>query len=335
MMSKARPETSLAMRARGKLGDYLALARFDHMTKHVFILPGIALAWVLRSEEIAIKPETVVLGLLSAVCIASANYVINEWLDREFDAHHPVKSQRTAVAKTLVPSLVYLEYIGFAAFGLALAAFASKLLLAAAAAFALAGVAYNVRPLRLKDHAYVDVISESINNPIRLTIGWAIADPTTLPPSSLFIAYWMGGAFLMAAKRLSEYREIAAGPGLELLHRYRRSFRGYTEERLTVSCFLYAILSTFFIAVFLVKYRIEFVLAMPAIAILFAYYLSLSLASDSVAQKPERLFKERRLMAIAAGSASLLVILAVIDIPALDQLSTPHYIRVGGADGGP
>jgi hypothetical protein len=36
------------------------------------------------------------------------------------------------------------------------------------------GIFYNVRPMRTKDRAYLDVISESINNPLRLMIGWAI-----------------------------------------------------------------------------------------------------------------------------------------------------------------
>src|SRR3546814_3082293 len=33
---------------RGGWRDYLAIARFDHTTKHVFIIPGIILAYALR-----------------------------------------------------------------------------------------------------------------------------------------------------------------------------------------------------------------------------------------------------------------------------------------------
>ncbi|WP_246661419.1 MULTISPECIES: hypothetical protein [Rhizobium] len=41
---------------------------------------------------------------------------------------------------------------------------------------------------------HVDVISESINNPIRLVIGWSMIDPTSLPPGSIILAYWFGSA---------------------------------------------------------------------------------------------------------------------------------------------
>src|SRR6202030_1327471 len=124
---------------------------------------------------------------------------------------------------------VLLEWIALIAAGLACAFTASKPMLLAGSVFALQGLIYNVPPIRTKDKAYLDVVSESINNPLRLMIGWAMVDPTTLPPASVILTFWAGGAFLMAAKRLSEFREITAEHGRALLERYRASFAGYTE----------------------------------------------------------------------------------------------------------
>jgi hypothetical protein len=55
-----------------------------------------------------------------------------------------------------------------------------------------------------------------------------------LPPASALLAYWMGGALLMAIKRYSEYRGIG-DPARAAL--YRRSFARYTPRtRLHVLC---------------------------------------------------------------------------------------------------
>src|SRR3546814_7026015 len=80
----------------------------------------------------------------------------------------------------------------------------------------------------------------------------------------------------MGAKRLSEYRDISTEAGMQMLHRYRRSFSAYTAESLTVCCLLYAILSAFFIAIFLIKYRLEYIVALPFIGCFFALYFCCS-----------------------------------------------------------
>jgi len=200
--------------------------------------------------------------------------------------------------------------------------------IAIAAIFGLQGIVYNVQPLRSKDIPYFDVISESINNPIRLTLGWAMIDPTTLPPSSLLLGYWTAGAFLMAAKRLSEYRDISSRSGVDMLQRYRRSFRYYTAESLTVSCFLYAMMSAFFIAVFLTRYRLEYIVALPFIAILFASYLWLSMLKESIAQRPERMFRSKRLVAALSLAIIAILVTSFVDLPFLNQVLEPGFIPV-------
>jgi 4-hydroxybenzoate polyprenyltransferase len=306
--------------------DYVAIARLDHATKHVFILPGVVLAYLLKGVHSPNVTWSIFAGLLAAVSIASANYVINEYLDREFDRHHPAKSKRAAVQRELRPGLIVAEWAMLATIGLAAASSVSSVMLFVAIVFAAQGVVYNVRPLRSKDIPYFDVISESINNPLRLMIGWAMIDPWTLPPGSIILAYWCGGAFLMSAKRLSEYREIVATYGKDTLVRYRRSFAGYTEVSLTVSTFVWSLFSVAMLAIFLIKYRIEYVILLPVVSLLFGQYLSMSMLPNSTAQKPENLFAERGLMVTTASLSALFLLLSLVDLPILEPLTSQKYI---------
>jgi 4-hydroxybenzoate polyprenyltransferase len=307
--------------------DYVAIARPDHWIKHVFILPGIALAFLL-GEDPSFQPLLIIAGLVSAALISSANYVVNEWLDATFDAHHPMKSKRPAVSKTMSRNVVVIEYLLLAAIGLGVAYMASMPLFVIAVLFMVSGWTYNISPIRTKDKAYLDVASEAINNPIRLAIGWAMVDALTIPPSSLLLAYWAGGAFLMSTKRLAEYRTVSASHGVGVLHLYRKSFQQYTERKLLLQSFGYAQIACFFLAVFLVKYRIEYILSFPLFALLFTVYLRLGLKQGSTAQTPERLFKETGMLLVVGALVIALIILTLVDIPALEFLSDPHIIRL-------
>jgi 4-hydroxybenzoate polyprenyltransferase len=179
------------------------------------------------------------------------------------------------------------------------------------------GMIYNIPPVRSKDWPYVDVLTESVNNPIRLLLGWFAVTEIEFPPVSMLIAYWMIGAFLMATKRFSEYRSIGdpvrAG-------QYRRSFRYYDEQKLLTSMVFYVTTFALFLGVFIVRYHLELILSFPLIAGFLCYYLSLAFQQNSAVQSPERLYKERGLMIYMFLCILVFFGLMFVDIPALYDL---------------
>lgn len=316
-------------RVNGTWVHYLSIARPDHWVKHVFILPGIVLAFAL-APTLAIGEIFLncALGFAAACLIASANYVINEWLDAEDDRNHPEKLTRPSAAGLVQARYVYIEYVLLLVVGMALALKVNFVFAVVAVAFVVSGVTYNVQPFRTKDRVYLDVISEAINNPIRLVMGWTMVSSNTVPPLGLIIAYWAGGAFLMAAKRLSEFRFIIQERGEEAPGLYRRSFKFYSVESLTISCFSYALASAFGIAVFLIKYRAEFIFVFPVIIVLFGYYLHLGFQPASVAQKPEHLHRDWRLMAIVGVLVATATACTFIDLPLIERVIQSRFVTL-------
>lgn len=293
---------------------YLKLARPDYWVKNAFMLLGVVLAWFYYPRPVDLAwAASVAWALLAVSVLASSNYVLNEILDAAGDRHHPFKRRRPLAAGAISAGGAWIEYVLLAAVGLAMAWAVNRAFLAAGAALLGMGLVYNVPPLRTKQVAYLDVLSESLNNPLRLLLGWFTVSQAELPPLSLLAAYWMAGAFFMASKRLAEFRLL----GPEQAAAYRRSFRRYSEESLLVSMFFYATAAALLLGVFIIRYHLELILGAPLLAGLFAYYLHVALKPASAAQAPERLWSEPGLMLYLALCLVVFLGLMLVHIPAL------------------
>jgi len=314
-----------------RLRPYIQIARFDHWFKNVFMLPGIVVAIYARPDLLSLSTILhLVIALLAAGMVASSNYVLNELLDARFDALHPVKKKRPIPSGLVNKPLAVLQWLLFACIGLALSLTLGRNFFLVALSLWIMGCVYNVPPVRSKDKPYFDVLSESVNNPLRLLLGWYATGITVLPPVSLALAYWMVGAFFMAVKRFAEYRRIndpAISAG------YRQSFAYYNEERLLTSIIYYAVAFGLFFGIFLIRYRMELILSIPLIAGFIAWYIHLGFLENSPTQYPEHLYRQRGFFIYCIICATIMTALLFIPIPRLHgffQPTIPHQlVRTG------
>lgn len=305
-------------RAQSAIWPYVQIARVDHWFKNAFMLLGVVLA-LFYEPSLASWSSLMPLGIavLSTCLVASSNYVLNELLDGPRDSLHPDKRYRPVPSGRIRPALAYVEWLALAAAGFALALSLNKYFFGSALALWIMGVAYNVPPLRTKEWPYLDVLSESVNNPIRLFLGWFALVTLRVPPVSLAIAYWMLGAFFMGMKRFAEYRHIGDP---RVAAAYRRSFEFYTEERLLVSLFFYATTCALFAGIFIVRYHLELILFTPIGAGIFAYYLHIGLLPNSPVQNPEKLYRQRGFFAYMLFATLVFIVLMFTSIPGLYDL---------------
>lgn len=302
--------------------NYIAIARPDNWFKNLFVLPGTILGLILSSSYSFVIADLIyiTIGIFSICLITSANYTLNEYLDADFDKIHPTKKNRPAALGLINFKLACLQYIFLSVVGLFISYFLSYNFFIWNLALLVMGIIYNVKPFRSKEKVYIDVLSESINNPIRFMLGWHLVILETFPPISIIVGYWMGGAFLMSVKRLSEFRTIK---NVNLLTKYRHSFKYYNEENLLISSLVYALSSSAAVTVFLLKYKIEFVLCLPLYVIIFAWYMKIGLQQNSVAQTPEKLYKKYGFITFVFFTCLITLIMVFINIPLLEHLIIP------------
>jgi decaprenyl-phosphate phosphoribosyltransferase len=272
-----------------RISAHIAIARLDHSIKNLFVLPGIIVPisiepWLLTRGLIG----KLVLAFISLTLVACSNYVINEVLDAPFDRLHPTKKNRAAARGHVNTTAAYIQWIVMMLVGVAIGLKVSEKFALTAAFLWVMGCFYNIPPARTKDVPYLDVLTESINNPIRMLLGWYAVTSTLVPPVSLLISYWMIGCYFMALKRFSEFNEIG---DKTLAGSYRASFK--------------------------------LILAFPLVAWTMAVYFKLAFKPESSVQNPEKLYREPMLMTAFASTAVVMGLLLFVRIPLLETFFMP------------
>ncbi|MDQ6673844.1 MAG: UbiA prenyltransferase family protein [Chloroflexota bacterium] len=321
MASPVVPQTLGHVRARPTLRGHVQIARIDHWLKNVFVVPGVVAA--IGTDPTHVSGglwSSIVVGLFATCLVASSNYVLNEVLDAPTDRFHPVKHTRPVPCGLVSIPLAYVQWIALMVVGVGLGLTVSVPLASTLFVLWIMGCLYNIPPIRSKDVPYIDVLSEAINNPLRMLAGWFIVSTASVAPASLLLSYWMVGCYFMAIKRYAEYREI--GDSVRATA-YRKSLAYYSLDRLMISIMFYGSAAMLFLGAFIMRYRLELILAFPLVALVMAIYLALAFKEHSAAQHPEGLYREPVLMAAVIACAVVMGILMLVDIPVMQTLFAP------------
>src|SRR5690349_6950172 len=95
-----------------RLRAHVAIARPDHISKNVFVIPGVVIPLSLQNGDI--PPHLVfhlIAGFLAVCLVACSNFVINENLDAPYDRFHHVKSKRRVPEGRVNIPLAYAKWL--------------------------------------------------------------------------------------------------------------------------------------------------------------------------------------------------------------------------------
>ncbi len=274
------------------MNAYLRGLRLERWPRSLAIALGSAAYFFLHRGALADVPPATIAGRLVPAflvtwIISTANYVVNEIVDAPFDAHHPVKRLRPLVQREIEPRPFALMGAGLTAVGLGGAwLLFSRPFFFSVLALLVAGFIYNVKPVRTKDIPFLDAISESANNPIRLLIGWyAFAPAARWPPLSLLVGWWAFGNFLMTAKRLSEFRLLR-----EKAADYRLSHKRYTKRELLLGMIVSALFTLASVLYGALELRLSALLYLiPILALYLGLFFRKTLEEKEIMEEPESL----------------------------------------------
>ena len=298
-----------------RLRMYLRVARLDHWFKNLYVFTGSVSILIYPEEAIGsvlLIVRQLLLAFILACLASSANYMINEIIDGPRDLLHPVKKYRPVPSGLVSSKKLWIMAGVFATVSLAGAIILMSIHFVVTLLFFLiiGGIVYNVPPIRTKDIVYLDVLSESINGPIRLFLGWFALTTQNYPPLLLTLACWFFPAFLMTSKRYVELLFIGDSGKAAA---YRTSFKHYTEKILLRTMVVYIILtvSIFLIFIFMcAKYQL-FIL-IPFFIIFIFWFFHLVKKRGRIIREPEHIWEESGFTLYCISMVLLSVILVLL-----------------------
>ena len=273
---------------------YVGSLRLERWPRSLAIIPGFIALFVLHPQwvetldyiQLAFK---LLLAFILTLFISTANYIVNEITDAPHDAYHPSKKHRPLVNNQISSKVLMALWLVLviSSIGCAYLVYKNISFLFSLFALLVAGILYNVPPIRMKDIPFLDSTLESANNPIRFLIGWHIVT-NSFPPVSLLLAWWAFGNFLMVGKRVAEKKFLTEKESAG----YRLSLKKYQLKDLVIFMHINALVFVAAFCWFALESKLNsFLFSIPFILVYLIMFMKKSLQDIEGAEEPEKLLK--------------------------------------------
>lgn len=206
--------------------QYLKLMRPHQYVKNVFLFIPAFFGLKILNKEVMFPTF---LGFLAFCALASAVYVMNDYVDREEDRHHPEKKHRPLAAGTISVRSAFVLMGFLMTFGIGIFAYLGGETLGIALFYFAINVAYS---FKLKHIAVIDVSILAVGFVLRLFIGASIGD-ISLSMWIILITFLLA-LFLGLAKRRTDVLLAEEGT------RTRKAIDGYNLEFINAAMMMMA-----------------------------------------------------------------------------------------------
>lgn len=244
------------------------------------------------------------LGFLSLCFMSSANYILNDIIDREKDKAHPEKKYRPIASGNISILHATIYALLLATFSLVLAFFLSEMFFVLLLIFFFLTQLYS---LYFKDELFADIIFISTNFVLRAMAGSFILEVRLSP--WLIICTFFLSLFIAVGKRKADLSLLK-----NKANQHKKSLQDY-EEKITQTLMIIAttaLLISYSLYSFLSIYP-QLIYSLPFALYVILRYFYLCETESMVARHPEQFYQDKRLLlGIILWGALVIILLYVL-----------------------
>jgi decaprenyl-phosphate phosphoribosyltransferase len=319
------------MDLKDSMKEYIKLMRPRQWFKSFYITIGAIPAILLMTTNYESALMLLSLSILNMIIIQGLIYTINDLSDVEVDRIHPKKKFRPIASGKINKNSAKLFIVLLSILAIVTALLLDPKVLMIDIALVIINLLYSLKPVRLKDISYLDVLTAAINFPLRVAVGWLVFEPINTAKLNIsldvltataFAEESLQSTFLNIPPRIIEFgtsfstttlsfisimlftyftatflltmKRLAEKTTLENPEKMRPSLQKYTLTRLKVMALFSSIIMIASASIFAMSFKTTFLITIPLLIYFIFWYYKLAWEDNSEVAEPEKVFTKNK-----------------------------------------